>query len=114
MRYLILIVALCAPNFSNSETLKDLFDAMNGKVIEFTGRIKDEGTMSRPFIRVGDTGIHYFDYSLRPSELRSVKEACNIEYFDYTCEISGKAEIDTHTGKIFLYIFEVDEVKDLN
>ena len=113
MKYVPFIIFALFANTSFSETLLEAINSLNGKVVEFEGNIKDDGRY-RPLLFIDGTGAHHFEYSLRPSQLRDVKEVCDQDYNNYTCLIKGKAEIDTSTGRIELYIFEIDNVNDLN
>ena len=100
-------------NTAFSETLLEALRSLNGRVVTFEGEITDNGRY-RPTININGTGSHYFEYSIQPSQLREVKEVCDKNYNDGTCLLRGKAEIDTSSGRIELFIFEIEEVKDLN
>ena len=113
MRYLCLIAAMSVSTTTQAETMRDIFNQINGKVIEFTGRVWTEGEREKPFIRIGNEGVYPFDFSLVPKDLRKVKAICTGKPYDYTCEITGKAELDTSSDRIHLYIFAVDKVTDL-
>ena len=112
MRWIALILCLLTPSWVSAENLQDLLNTLNGKVIEFTGKILDSGS-DRPRIMLMETeSYHDFEYSISPSSLRDVRKACKSQYY-FTCAMSGKAELDTSSGQIFLYITEVSEVVDL-
>ena len=113
MRWFVLILCLWMPSWGWAETLKDLLDGLNGKVVDFTAGVMDRGR-ERPYLDIkGVSGWYEFDYALKPSELRGINEVCApITQPMPTCAITGKAELDTSSGEIILYIFEVSEVRD--
>lgn len=112
MKYVHFIIFALFANAAFSETLLEAINSLNGKVVEIEGRITDDGRY-QPTININGTGSHRFEYSLRPSQLRDVKEVCDQNYNGHTCLVKGKAEIDTSTGRIELFIFEIETVKDL-
>ena len=113
MRWFALILCLILPSWGWAETLKDLLDGLNGKVVDFTAFVMDRGE-ERSYLDIkGVAGWYEFDYALKPSELRKINEVCApITQPLPTCAITGKAELDTSSGEIILYIFEVSEVSD--
>lgn len=119
MRWSGLIFCLLTPSWVAAESLQDLLDTLNGKVIEIAGEIQNDG-MRKPYIMLSGTdSYHQFEYAMSPSELRAVKKACSPHYEDRTRGIKGNADLDISSGKrsikvIFLSITEVSEVVDFS
>ena len=112
MRWFALILCFLLPSWGWAETLKDLLDGLNGKVIDFTAVVTDRGRDTPYMMIEGVSGMYKFDYALKPSELRKINEVCGPNPGGKTCALVGKAELDTSSGKIILYVFEISEVRE--
>ena len=74
MRWFGLIFCLLTPSWVAAESLQELLDTLNGKVIEIAGEIQNDG-MRKPYIMlIGTDSYHQFEYAMGPSELRAVKK----------------------------------------
>ena len=113
MRWIALILCLLTPSWVAADSLQDLLDTLNGKVIEFSGKVMFFISGKPKMLLMNTRSVHDFEYSISPSKLRAVKKACAKGLGDSSCTMSGKAEIDTSSGKIVLYITEVSAVERL-
>ena len=114
-----MILCFVMPTWVTAESLQELFDTLNGKVIEIAGSIQNNGISKHYIVLNGTDSFHQFEYAMSPGELRAVRKACSQDYNGRACGIKGKAELGTISGKgsinaIFSYITEVSEVIDFS
>ena len=75
MRSFALIFCLLTPSWVTAESLEDLLNTLNGKVIEIAGRINDDAIRKRYIWLSGIESIHAFEYAISLSELRAFKKS---------------------------------------